>query len=946
MSTVANKKLVRVLSDYFSDPKAKTFKGKYLGSAPISIPATSSVPLPQDLDAALAGTKGRSAPRKVWFVVAAHGVGMVSSKECELVSIAPLAELVCALQPAKPKHVVCFVTKHPRFGFSFGHFVELSSGSDDRQAVKDLHEAIQRGQQQAGQVNYAVHTQLGAQQSAPGAMAFALVFEAYFPVDTDDAAVMADPIRHVWHAVSKDKKCDPGFPAALLVNQESVRVFEALMQVSVHATELSWVEGEDHMDISTQKQPNRSVVCFLERDPRRNATHCLLFTCPTPDALHVCKALSNAKLQRAIHNPLATVTGSATHKSPVSHGDLDKLEVDRSLYRVVSELGSGQFGTVYLVAHAVEDAETGEPKQFAAKVLRDEAGHDDHSEFLREVTVMSQLSHRHVVKIVGICIQGMPWMAVLEFCPYGDLKAVLRALAAKRVALRQPEQLDACRQIASGMRHIAEHGFVHMDLACRNIMVAESSVLKIGDFGLTQEISTETGVYTLRDRLKLSIRWMAPETLTGGSKLFSEKTDVYAFGVTTWEIFSYGRKPFPGDTRAALAEIKEGKTLDMPPGCPPAVWTLMQKSWDKTPENRPSFAELERSYSDMMYQYQGVPLRDVGALINKNLRALDRKASRKAMSRPAPGTRPAAAPPSLASLAADNEPTGDQESETHQDSVSSSPPTRKLATPSVETEQMRVTSPAPVSESESAVSSPRAGSKQGSKFTVTKASTHKAKAKPKAAATSKVRKAISGSRSERSSAPGSASSSRSASRRPSLESIGRKASIGSASTSSSRGSNGSGSGKTRKSSTSATKKTISRSASTGSLKKRKSNSKFSRTSSTDSASSVKHSKHVDQPVDDGDDGDDNDDTAFGFGDVFVSSTPNNSAASVANSTSTPRAHHPPTSATLDRTTDPETSTPLSLPKLGPIKTATDLRKQCELLLEVLDAHIASLDEGA
>jgi serine/threonine protein kinase len=142
------------------------------------------------------------------------------------------------------------------------------------------------------------------------------------------------------------------------------------------------------------------------------------------------------------------------------------------------------------------------------------------------------------MKIVGMCMLEEPWMAVEEFSQYGNLHTVLLACKEKTVLLRPCEQIHIARQVASGMAYIASQGIIHMDLASRNITLHADCVVKVGNFSMAMRFDPGTTHYVLKDRLKLSLRWLAVETFAGSPKVFSEASDVWAFAITMWEVLT------------------------------------------------------------------------------------------------------------------------------------------------------------------------------------------------------------------------------------------------------------------------------------------------------------------------------------------------------------------------------------------------------------------------
>lgn len=132
----------------------------------------------------------------------------------------------------------------------------------------------------------------------------------------------------------------------------------------------------------------------------------------------------------------------------------------------------------------------------AIKTLRKGATAQEKSEFLQEARLMSHFRHKHVLRLLGICLDIDPPLLVLELMEAGDLLSYLRASRSLQptdpYALRLQDLLAMCEDVARGCRYLEELHFVHRDLACRNCLVStrerENRVVKIGDFGLARDI--------------------------------------------------------------------------------------------------------------------------------------------------------------------------------------------------------------------------------------------------------------------------------------------------------------------------------------------------------------------------------------------------------------------------------------------------------------------------
>ena len=123
--------------------------------------------------------------------------------------------------------------------------------------------------------------------------------------------------------------------------------------------------------------------------------------------------------------------------------------------------------------------------------------------------------------------------------------------------------------VAKGGKYLEALKFIHRDLAARNCLVSSKStnrVVKIGDFGLAKDLYSHE-YYRKEGQGLLPVRWMPPESLQEG--LFTSKSDVWAFGVTLWEIYTLGFQPYPARTNHEVFEfVIHGGRNERPDRCP------------------------------------------------------------------------------------------------------------------------------------------------------------------------------------------------------------------------------------------------------------------------------------------------------------------------------------------------------------------------------------------
>ena len=283
----------------------------------------------------------------------------------------------------------------------------------------------------------------------------------------------------------------------------------------------------------------------------------------------------------------------------------------------VKELGVGQFGEVVLaqtVGLSLKDlglsdtnTDTNISIPVAIKKLKDTSQKATLEAFEKEIKFMSRLSHKNVIQLLAICLKGTPFI-VMEYMEEGDLNQFLKkrqfssATSDYSNALDMRDLMNISNQIASGMEYLASKKFIHRDLATRNCLVGKNLVVKIADFGMSQNLYSAY-YFRLKGRAVLPIRWMAFECFYGR---FSVKSDVFAFGVTLWEVLTLCKEqPYEGWSdqdviQNAIKPSRGGETekLPKPELCSSELYHLMLSCWKHDPDSRPSFSSICKTLQD------------------------------------------------------------------------------------------------------------------------------------------------------------------------------------------------------------------------------------------------------------------------------------------------------------------------------------------------------------
>ncbi|XP_067339878.1 muscle, skeletal receptor tyrosine-protein kinase [Channa argus] len=288
------------------------------------------------------------------------------------------------------------------------------------------------------------------------------------------------------------------------------------------------------------------------------------------------------------------------------------LEYPRNNIQYVRDIGEGAFGRVFQArAPALLPAETF--TMVAVKMLKEEASTDMQNDFQREAALMAEFDHPNIVRLLGVCAVGKPMCLMFEYMAHGDLNEFLRrrspnqsvhTLSRASMSMRSfsseveaghlscAEQLSVSKQIAAGMAYLSERKFVHRDLATRNCLVGEEMVVKIADFGLSRNIYS-ADYYKANENDAIPIRWMPPESIFYNR--YTTESDVWAYGVVLWEIFSHGMQPYYGmGHEEVIYYVRDGHILSCPENCPLELYNLMRLCWSTHPSDRPSFSSIHR----------------------------------------------------------------------------------------------------------------------------------------------------------------------------------------------------------------------------------------------------------------------------------------------------------------------------------------------------------------
>lgn len=270
----------------------------------------------------------------------------------------------------------------------------------------------------------------------------------------------------------------------------------------------------------------------------------------------------------------------------------DKLMPDMILlgrYRVKRKIGSGGFGTVYLVEDsAVHD-------DVILKILSPHISEDDTmiKRFIQELKFSRRISHKNIIRIHDFLELEGAHAISMEYFPSDDLSAVLRDCGKLDVARGVP----IVAQICEGLEAAHGEGIIHRDVKPPNVLIGKDDVVKIVDFGLASMAQHVGSRLTKSGILIGTPQYMAPEQITGEE--VDARTDIYSLGVLMYEMF-VGTQPFRGDTAVSIlfnhleGEIRPPREIC--PDIPAELANLILMTMSKSRADRPQKASevLER----------------------------------------------------------------------------------------------------------------------------------------------------------------------------------------------------------------------------------------------------------------------------------------------------------------------------------------------------------------
>ena len=245
--------------------------------------------------------------------------------------------------------------------------------------------------------------------------------------------------------------------------------------------------------------------------------------------------------------------------------------------QIIKSIGEGGMANVYLAYDTILD------RNVAVKVLRGDLATDEKfvRRFQREALSASSLSHPNIVEVYDVGEDNGQYYIVMEYIEGCQLKQLLK----KRGRLTLSEVIDIMLQITDGLSVAHDAYIIHRDIKPQNIMILDSGLVKITDFGIAMAMNSTQ--LTQTNSVMGSVHYLPPEQANGkGSTL---QSDIYSMGILMYELLT-GELPYKGDNAVeiALKHLKEKipSVREKLPEIPQSVENIIIKATAKNPKNR------------------------------------------------------------------------------------------------------------------------------------------------------------------------------------------------------------------------------------------------------------------------------------------------------------------------------------------------------------------------
>ncbi|XP_062868289.1 tyrosine-protein kinase JAK2a [Trichomycterus rosablanca] len=294
-------------------------------------------------------------------------------------------------------------------------------------------------------------------------------------------------------------------------------------------------------------------------------------------------------------------------------------KIHREDLQITESLGQGTFTQVFRGTRR-ELGDYGEVHEMDVVMKVLDKSHRNYTEsFFEAASMMSQLSHKHLLLNYGICVCTEEHIMVQEFVRFGSLDTYLKR---NRNSVNITWKLEVAKQLAWAMHYLEDKNLTHGNVCAKNVLLVREEdrktltppFIKLSDPGISVSVQS-------REILIEHIPWVPPECVEDQKNL-SIATDKWSFGTTLWEIYASGERPLSSyDSSKKLLFYEDRHQLPAP------KWTeltnLINSCMDYEPLHRPSFRSVIRDLNslytpdyELLVEHDVLPVRTRGFAVS------------------------------------------------------------------------------------------------------------------------------------------------------------------------------------------------------------------------------------------------------------------------------------------------------------------------------------------
>jgi serine/threonine-protein kinase len=289
---------------------------------------------------------------------------------------------------------------------------------------------------------------------------------------------------------------------------------------------------------------------------------------PPPQMAEVSATASTLLLEDVDIN---AVTSKAREAKSLDISTLKAGDMIEGRYKYIQKIGKGAFGTVVLVEDTVVD------DRLILKFLNPNVASDEEmmKRFVHELRYSRKITHKNVIRIYDFLYLGGSYAISMEYFPshtHGTEIANVKPMPTRKA-------LEYSIDICIGMQIAHQQGIIHRDLKPANILIDDSGLLKIVDFGVAAAAKSGDTQLTKTGYVIGSPKYMAPEQILG--KKVDERADIYSLGVILYEMLA-GQPPYSrGDHMAVMYQHVQGKAApitELNPKLPVSLVAIVEQA--------------------------------------------------------------------------------------------------------------------------------------------------------------------------------------------------------------------------------------------------------------------------------------------------------------------------------------------------------------------------------